>query len=356
MKYSTVERPTLLLDEFRCRMNIRRMVKKARKKKKHFSPHFKTHQSIEIGEWFREEGVHSITVSSAGMAAYFASAGWRDITIAFPFFPSMIPALQYLEKSVDLRLFIHNPDHIQLLNQQLVNPFRVVVELDPGYGRSGIHYSKSELLESIVNCCSETAKAQFVGFYIHDGRTYQDAVSAVDRGKEVLGILSSCKSLYPEASVIFGDTPSASLLTDFGMADEITPGNFVFYDWMQVQIGSCSLDDVALFCQLPVAQIRREMDQVIVHGGAVHLSKDFLREGDRISYGQVVDVSDTSVTLRDGFYLLSLSQEHGVLRIPAGAALSESVTLCPVHSCLTANLYDHYITTKGNRIEKRILS
>ena len=46
-------------------------------------PHFKTHQSIEIGNWFKEKGVTSITVSSIKMAEFFSSE-WDDITIAFP--------------------------------------------------------------------------------------------------------------------------------------------------------------------------------------------------------------------------------------------------------------------------------
>src|SRR6476620_10300974 len=79
-----ITRPTLLLDEARCRRNIERMASKARRSNVRFRPHFKTHQSAQIGEWFREAGVNAITVSSVKMAEYFASHGWDDITIAFP--------------------------------------------------------------------------------------------------------------------------------------------------------------------------------------------------------------------------------------------------------------------------------
>lgn len=79
-----IKHPTLLLDEQRCRANIRLMAEKARRNNVRFRPHFKSHQSAIIGEWFREEGVRAITVSSVGMASYFAEAGWDDITVAFP--------------------------------------------------------------------------------------------------------------------------------------------------------------------------------------------------------------------------------------------------------------------------------
>jgi D-serine deaminase-like pyridoxal phosphate-dependent protein len=48
-----------------------------------FRPHFKTHQSLELGNWFKDYGVTQITVSSLEMAEYFATQ-WNDITVAFP--------------------------------------------------------------------------------------------------------------------------------------------------------------------------------------------------------------------------------------------------------------------------------
>jgi D-serine deaminase-like pyridoxal phosphate-dependent protein len=81
MEISGIEKPTLLLDESRCRRNIRKMAEKARLSGVLFRPHFKTHQSVEIGNWFRGEGVNFISVSSVMMAKHFARAGWNNITI-----------------------------------------------------------------------------------------------------------------------------------------------------------------------------------------------------------------------------------------------------------------------------------
>ena len=81
---NNITKPTLLLDKQKCLLNIRRMKHKANRNNVQFRPHFKTHQSIEIGEWFRQEGVLSISVSSLKTAKYFAGAGGDDITIVFP--------------------------------------------------------------------------------------------------------------------------------------------------------------------------------------------------------------------------------------------------------------------------------
>ncbi|MDD4755770.1 MAG: amidophosphoribosyltransferase, partial [Prolixibacteraceae bacterium] len=77
-------RPTLVIDKEKCLKNIDRMATKAQEHKLKFRPHFKTHQSAVIGDWFRMYNVNAITVSSVMMAEYFASHGWTDITIAFP--------------------------------------------------------------------------------------------------------------------------------------------------------------------------------------------------------------------------------------------------------------------------------
>jgi D-serine deaminase-like pyridoxal phosphate-dependent protein len=70
-----ITKPTLIIDEAQVKANIQKMVKKCILNNIRFRPHFKTHQSIRIGKWFRKEGVRKITVSSVDMARYFAEDG-----------------------------------------------------------------------------------------------------------------------------------------------------------------------------------------------------------------------------------------------------------------------------------------
>ena len=46
-----ISEPTLLIDETRCRKNIKRMSLKANKLNKKLCPHWKTCQSKQIGKW-----------------------------------------------------------------------------------------------------------------------------------------------------------------------------------------------------------------------------------------------------------------------------------------------------------------
>lgn len=350
------QHPILILDTGRCRQNINRMAERAKAAGCAFRPHFKTHQSKQIGQWFREEGVTGITVSSISMAKYFIEDGWNDITIAFPFFVQQLEGLKEIENQATLRLFVNSVEDLELLNRELKNPFKFFIEIDPGAGRSGISYKKTGLISELIEASDKQEKSIFHGFYIHDGRTYtsRSEEEIQEKINPTIDILGNLKSSFPEAIISMGDTPSASTSNRLNELDEMTPGNFVFYDYMQVQIGSCSIEDVALFAVLPIAQMIPDANRTILHGGAVHLSKEFLLSGEEKNFGQVVKYSEGSDISETDLFLTAISQEHGTLNgIPEP---DNHLWVCPIHSCLTANLYSQYFTTEGEIIEKRILS
>ena len=72
MSFST---PTLVINRSISSNNLDKMIGVANKNNLVLRPHFKTHQSIEIGKWFKQKGVTSITVSSISMAEYFQMNG-----------------------------------------------------------------------------------------------------------------------------------------------------------------------------------------------------------------------------------------------------------------------------------------
>lgn len=91
-------------------------------------PHFKTHQSKTVGHWFREVGIDRITVSSAGMAGYFAADGWQDITIAFPVNVREMETIVDLSSKVDLGLLVVDAWPIDILGQNLRNPYYLALK------------------------------------------------------------------------------------------------------------------------------------------------------------------------------------------------------------------------------------
>ena len=111
--------PTLILDQDRCRNNIAKMCRLAIERDTILRPHFKTHQSLEIGSWFKDFNIDRITVSSLRMADYFANDGWNDITVAFPVTVREIELINNLARRVKLNLLVEDPVVVRQLEGKL---------------------------------------------------------------------------------------------------------------------------------------------------------------------------------------------------------------------------------------------
>ncbi len=96
------------MDRARAERNIARMAAKAAASGVRFRPHFKTHNSPEVGSWFGEPATTPITVSSVAYARLFADAGWRDITIAFPLNIRALAEVGSLAAEVRLGVLLDN--------------------------------------------------------------------------------------------------------------------------------------------------------------------------------------------------------------------------------------------------------
>jgi len=126
--YPWIKKPTLLLDPAKARRNIHQMVAKAHSQDVRLRPHFKTHQSAQVGEFFREESIAAITVSSVEMGAYFARHGWKDILVAFPVNVREIDEINVLAKTAHLGLLIESTETMRFLGQNLKAPVDVWIK------------------------------------------------------------------------------------------------------------------------------------------------------------------------------------------------------------------------------------
>lgn len=344
--------PKLFIYMEKVRVNISRMSSKAKKAGTEFRPHFKTHQSKEIGRIFREFGVSGITVSSLKMASYFISDGWDDVTIAFP--ANVLAAEEYnnLAKQANLKTLITSPEVIQNLDAKLTEKLGLYIEIDPDYGRSGVSVSDHSAIEKLVAAVEKSKHCYLSGFYCHAGHTYpgRSEQKVAETAKSVLQKLEILHQQFPNLPICYGDTPSCSVLEDFGPATQLSPGNFVFYDWMQVQIGACSPDEIAVDVACPVIATFPERQQVLIHGGAVHFSKEAIENNEQLSFGKPILNSDSPQN-----YLKSVSQEHGILQcskdVFAKIKVGDIIKIFPIHSCLTANFMRAYHTETGAVID-----
>ena len=306
-------------------------------------PHFKTHQSGETGRLFREEGISRITVSSLDMAIRFAADGWKDMLVAFPFDPATLQDVNSFPGDLRLSILLDNTGALRGLEglKKLVDFY---IDIDTGYGRTGIEARRTGLVRELLDAAGKNPALRFRGFYCHAGHSYK-AGGRDERDRihnRAMEDLAGLKVEFAELSplVLYGDTPNCSIQEAFGPVDELTPGNFVYYDLMQYSLGSCGLDEIAVKVECQVAGIYPERKQLVVHGGAVHFSKERMVVDGQDIFGRLVPGPGQEDMAP--VYLRSLSQEHGILegcpRELMSLDIGDLLQFWPVHSCLTANL------------------
>ncbi len=350
MREISIETPTLIVDEARVRRNIAFMAEKARRQGVRLRPHFKTHQSAAIGDWFRQAGVEAITVSSVQMAQYFARHGWRDITIAFPFNVRQSAAINALAQQVRLGILVESPEALAAARQKLHADLDLWFEIDDGSGRSGLDWqgasnaSISALLDAVGDCPNLHPR----GLLTHAGRIYRARGAAEIRQvyqETVERMQQARRGLALELSV--GDTPGCTLADDLGAVDEIRPGNFVFYDVQQLMLGVCRADQIALAVACPVVAKYPSRQEVVIYGGAVHLSKDTVLVDGQAVYGLAAN-GPAALPCDAGWgdplpgaSVARLTQEHGVLRLPSPwidqIKIGDLLYVLPAHSCLAVS-------------------
>jgi len=346
-----ITQPTLLVSKQKCLANIAQMLNRAAQFGAELVPHFKTHQSLKVGQWLRKAGIEAITVSSLDMAAFFAADGWQDITLAMPFNPREAERLGNWPFPTDLKLFLNNEHAVVSVGTHSQRKrIGFYIEIDTGYHRSGLAPTDHTRITAILACAAAYPHLQFMGFYSHAGHSYQahSKQEVAQIHVQNIGLLKSLKKRYqtrfPNLWLVTGDTPCCSIAEPLSGLERICPGNFVYYDLKQHSIGSNRTDQIALCLAAPILELYPTRSEALLHAGWSHLGQDRLSHPEWGSYsGQVVSLQGQHWSKPiEGAYVKKLSQEHGLAKLPH-ALLQQLNTgdllgILPVHACATALL------------------
>ena len=335
---TTLTSPTLLISRRRYRVNLDRMLGRARRHGVELRPHFKTHQSATVSTDMLERGLRETTVTSLRMARQARAFGWPATTIAMPLNPRELPELRDFRATGEVSVFLADEEVAATFARQIGAECRYFIELDAGYGRTGVPAGEISRLRSIIGAAGPE---RFRGFYVHSGHTYdvrgRTAITRIHR--HLLGVVATLRSKFsdfPDLEFSVGDTPACSTQEEFRGLTSIGPGNFIYYDLVQETIGSNRREDIAVCAALPVLQVAPERGEVVVHGGWTQLGKDRHADG---HHGLAVRLEEDGSW--DGSRVLGkvtkLSQEHGTIVLEAAASgtirAGEIIGVLPVHAC-----------------------
>ncbi|MFX1483799.1 MAG: alanine racemase [Promethearchaeota archaeon] len=360
--------PSALIDLERMERNISSMAKRAKDGGVSLRPHIKTHKCIEIGRRQKKAGAKGITVSTLGEASAFADSNFSDITYAVPLAPNKFESVRKISEKTNLSVLVDHPFTSEKLGAFCKEEgfcLDVMVKIDCGYHRCGVD-PDSPMAVSLVRRINGDPHLNFKGILTHAGHAYDatsiDEIKAIAKHEQNVMIKfaktlsAESRELAPEV-VSIGATPTTILADTIQEGiTEIRPGNYVFFDYMQVALGTCEVSDCALTVLSRV--ISRNKERIVIDAGATALSKDRgpIQFNPNPGYGRILKDYDGRI-LEDGVIISSLSQEHGKLIVTDDTDLhleyGDEVRILPNHSCLTANLFDSYNVVKGNSIVER---
>jgi D-serine deaminase-like pyridoxal phosphate-dependent protein len=349
--WRTVDTPALLVDLDRLDANIAAMAEHARAGGVALRPHFKTHKSVAIARRQLDAGAAGITVATLDEAEALIDGGVEaPILVAF-----QIVAAPKLERAVrlagrvPLTLAIDSPEgaaRLAVAADAAGIVLDVWIEVDSGLHRAGVVPTDAPTLAaSVVGLPS----LRLSGMFTHAGQSYaardaaEVAAIAADEAAAVVEAAAATRAAgIPVETVSAGSTPTARFLDASSGITEIRPGTYVFYDALQVALGSTTADRCALSVAATVVS-RPAPDRAVTDAGSKTLGLDKGAHSSDLlgDYGRLIEA--------DGV-VARLSEEHGVLRVPADSplAVGDRVRILPNHVCSVTNLGRRFYGVRGD--------
>lgn len=344
MRINDLETPALLIDREIMMHNLKRMQAMADSHGVSLRPHTKTHKCPNIAKLQLNEGASGICVQKLGEAEVMVQAGVKDIFITNEIVqPTKINRLVKLQGRACVKIAVDSLENAQQVGDIAAASNRVVpvlVDVDTGMKRCGVPLGP--LAIRLAKRVAETKGLRFDGLMTFEGHLYEirnprkrKAVAQrtlerfVRLGKKIR------KAGIDVPVLSCGSTPTAEAAASVEGITELQPGNYVFYDLMQVEEGSVSLRNCAQRILTTVISSPSEKRCVVDAG-----SKAFVH--DQGKFPRILgDAKGTPIDIHE---------EHLTLRTGAKFRIGDKIQFIPYHACTATNMFDQVHIVKGDTV------
>ena len=356
--WTEADTPALIVDLDRLEANIAHAAALGREHGLAVRPHFKTHKSVAIARRQIAAGAVGLTVAKLDEATALVDGGIDDLLIGYE-----IVASPKLERAMDLAnraritFAIDSVEGARALSGAaeaagLMVP--VWIEIESGLRRAGVMPADAGALADAI---ADLAGINLGGVFTHAGNAYaaksREQIHQIAVG-EAAAVRDANESIRVATgsgvrAISAGSTPTLDIVAREPGLTEIRPGNYVFYDAMQVALGTIPIESTALTIGAVVVS-RPTPERALIDAGAKTFgldrgahSSDFITD-----YGRIVWGGEGA--------LERLSEEHGILKVAPESPLrpGDRVRVLPNHSCTIGNLGRSYLGVRDGIIEEVI--
>ncbi|MFN8224142.1 MAG: alanine racemase [Gaiellales bacterium] len=334
--------PEIVVDLPVVRANIARAARAAAEAGVAVRPHVKTHKLPQIARLQLEAGAVGVQVAKLGEAGVMADAGVPDILVGYPIVGraklarlAEIAARARVSVTVDSDAVATGLSDLAR-DRGLTLP--VLIELDTGLHRLGVLPGKAavELAERVARLPG----LALAGVFTHEGHVYGRARDDAERQRltaeacaAAVATVEEIRRLGHEAPVVsVGSAATFRFAVRCPGVTEVRPGTYVFNDLTQIAQGAATWADLAALVVTTVVA-RPAPDRIVVDAGSKVLTSDRMIVPEPVAtYGAVLG--------RPGWTVSRLSEEHGILDVPTGAAVAvgDRLVIVPNHVCPAINL------------------
>ena len=354
--WTEADTPALLVDLARLETNIADMAALARDAGVALRPHFKTHKSVAIARRQIAAGAVGMTVAKLDEAAALIDGGVTDILLANEIVtaPKLARAID-LARRARLIIAVDCVEGARTLSDAASAAgirMRVSIEVECGLLRCGVAPTAAAPLAQAI---ARLPGLVLEGVFTHAGNSYastsreQVEAAAIEEAAAVRDAAEAIRSVGLDVPVVSaGSTPTARRVVGEPGITELRAGNYVFYDAMQVALGTVDMDATALSIAATVIS-RSTPHRAVIDAGSKTFGLDKGAHGLMLvtTYGHAVGIDGT---------LDRLSEEHGIFTVPteSSAAVGDRVRVVPNHACAVGNLGREYLGVRDGVIEEVI--
>lgn len=357
MKIGDLATPAFLVDLDILEGNIKFMADLCREKKVELWPMVKTHKSTEIAGLQAAAGARGFLTGTLDEAEGLIEHGFTDIMLAYPVAsPENIRRVAALAAKARIIIGLDGSKAAGYLNAELEatgGEIDCLLIIDSGLRRFGVQPAEAA---NLAKQFRQFKQLRIIGVATHPGHVYgaagpagvqraaQDEINAVAAAKAVLEYQG-----FPITVAASGSTPTASLAAASGVLTVLRPGNYVFYDNMQIALGAASHERCALTVLATIVS-QPEQELFIIDAGSKCLGLDKGAHGNALINGYGI------VPGHPELLISGLSEEVGKVSILAATDLTvgDKIQIIPNHACSAANMTNWLIGHRDRSVERAI--